>query len=218
VAQGAFVNIDIDSVYHELCSSKAAQPAKFSPSYPGLKGLLKRSTAITLSDAAGPKNPCLIPSNNIKINKVEKTVEKQKIQKHVTIEDVPDISFIQKPDQDENACDFRISPSLPIEEIEKLILNSFDQVEVSTLVHGETCDNLVFSISANKGLEALREFAHESKKHLVNEQSVKEIMDLFSDPAGLDSRTAEWKSPGVYIRAARGDQIDVDMVLTTLDT
>ena len=43
-------------------------------------------------------------------------------------------------------------------------------------------------------------------------------MDLISDPERLDSRTAEWKSPGIYLRAARGNQIDVYMVLTTLDT
>ena len=140
---------------------------KFSPSYPGLKGLLKGSTASVNGSVAGP-NKSVLNSVTKENKKLENNIKTKTVENLCTRNsNCTNCPLIQKTDQDENACDLKIPPSLSIDEIESLILDSRNHIKNSTLVHGEMCDDVVFKILANKGLEALREFAHESKKQLV---------------------------------------------------
>ena len=42
-------------------------------------------------------------------------------------------------------------------------------------------ESIIVRLARGEGIHALREFAHDSKKHLVNQESIKEILDHVLD-------------------------------------
>jgi hypothetical protein len=103
-----------------------------------------------------------------------------------------------------------------IEEAEQVIKETL----IEELVHELEARILSKGLAGGRGLEILQEYAHESKKPLVNQQAVADILGhvLDEDPEELIELVSYWRNPRMQIRAARGDQTDLSLTVKTLDT